>query len=83
MDHSKLIVQSDQMFTSVIENEREKERKSENKRARESKKNSMKAIQAIDNMVFQAFSICTQVYCHVMLKIPLFFGLLVNSLESE
>lgn len=38
MDHSKLIVQSDQMFTSVKEKEREK--KSENKR--ESKKNKKK-----------------------------------------
>lgn len=30
-DHSKLIVQSDQKFTSVKENQKEKEKKSENR----------------------------------------------------
>lgn len=38
MDHSKLIVQCDQMFTSVKENEREKDRKSENKEEKVKKK---------------------------------------------
>lgn len=39
MDHSKLIVQSDQMFTSAKEKEREREKKSENKtRAENSRK---------------------------------------------
>lgn len=34
MDHSKLIVQSDQVFTSVKENDREREKHSESKEER-------------------------------------------------
>lgn len=62
MDHPKLTVQSDQMFTSVKEKEREKEKKSENKKRAE---NSRKAKQ-----ISQAFSISTQLYDHVMVTIP-------------
>lgn len=80
MGRSKLIVQSDQMFTSVKENEREKDRRSENKKDR-GKKNSRKAKQAIDNMAFQAFSTSTQLYGHVMFKILLLLGLFGSSVE--
>ena len=72
MDHSKLIVKSDRVFTSVSE----KDRKGEEvrKEERESDKYSKNRKLAGDNMALQACSAFTQLNCHVMTKNSSGFG---------
>ncbi len=65
MGHSKLIVQSDQMFTSVKESDRKK-RGGQKIIIERVEKNIRKAKQSVDNMAFQANSTSTQRYTPVL-----------------
>ena len=74
MDHSKLTVQSDQMFTSVKEkeNEKEKEKKSENKKERAKQKTAGRQSKYSRPLIPLLNFITT------LFKIPLFLRLLAN-----